>query len=256
MPTGRRESITFSLLSFFSMSRNCLTDSLPRPLSSTAQGVRRSNLAHKLGGPSKTSARRTELDKGGTLVLLLPGLFTGEAFMRPLQNHLLAAGVDSQTWGLGINSGPQEDVATWLKKIVQHLRARSKGYQNVVLVGWSLGGMIAREVAKEIRNVAHVITIGSPVAPSYDGTRLGWMAKLGLVNASIDEKTQKKFSTPPIAPVTAILGKQDWIVSEESCRYRERYPNVAYRSIDAGHFSLVVSESTFQVVEQTVIRRG
>lgn len=95
------------------------------------------------------------------VVILLPGFATGPSRMRYMAHQLERAGHKVKRWGLGHNLGPTEETLDLLAKRICEVRDRYG--QDVVLVGWSLGGIFAREAAKTVPDcVAKVITMGSP----------------------------------------------------------------------------------------------
>lgn len=95
------------------------------------------------------------------VVILLPGFATHPLRMRYMAQQLEAAGHKVKRWGMGFNFGPTDENFEILSRRVQHVHDRYG--EKVVLVGWSLGGIFAREVAKrQPELVAKVITMGSP----------------------------------------------------------------------------------------------
>ncbi len=118
-------------------------------------------------------------------VMLLPGFGTHPARMKPLGRVLEAAGHRVSDWGLGFNFGPSEERFERLCERVVAM-ARKEG-EPMVLVGWSLGGIFAREVArKHPEAVRLVITMGSP----FSGDRRAnnaWRAYQLIAGHSVDE---------------------------------------------------------------------
>lgn len=99
------------------------------------------------------------------VVILLPGFGTGPARMRYMAGQLERAGHRVKRWGLGHNLGPTSETLDLLGARIADVHARFG--QKVVLVGWSLGGVFAREVAKlHPDHVAKVVTMGSPFSHS------------------------------------------------------------------------------------------
>ncbi|MXO93792.1 alpha/beta fold hydrolase [Erythrobacter arachoides] len=95
------------------------------------------------------------------VVILLPGFATGPTRMRYMAEQLERAGHKVKRWGLGHNMGPTPETLNLIAARVAAVRERYG--QQVVLVGWSLGGVFAREVAKIVpEHVAKVVTMGSP----------------------------------------------------------------------------------------------
>ncbi len=94
-------------------------------------------------------------------VMVLPGFMTHPLRMRYMAQHLEKAGHTAKRWGLGFNLGPTEENLEQLEKRLLELHERSG--EKVVLLGWSLGGIFGRELAKrQPQAVAKVITMGSP----------------------------------------------------------------------------------------------
>lgn len=94
-------------------------------------------------------------------VMVLPGFMTHPYRMRYMAQHLEKAGHTAKRWGLGWNLGPTEENLEQLEARLLELHERSG--EKVVLLGWSLGGIFGRELAKrQPQAVAKVITMGSP----------------------------------------------------------------------------------------------
>lgn len=97
----------------------------------------------------------------GHPVLVLPGFGTGDSTTQPLRWALKRHGYTALPWGLGSNFGPTRRVARELRKLLAKVH-REHG-QTVSLIGWSLGGILARTLARESpEKVRQVITLGSP----------------------------------------------------------------------------------------------
>ena len=110
-------------------------------------------------------AMQIERAETSRVVILLPGFATGPRRMRYLAQHLEKAGHRVKRWGLGMNFGPTSDTIDILAERVRAVETRYG--KKVVLIGWSLGGVLAREVAKQVPgSVAKVISMGSPFSHS------------------------------------------------------------------------------------------
>jgi pimeloyl-ACP methyl ester carboxylesterase len=100
-------------------------------------------------------------DPAGEPVMVIPGFFASDRSTLGLQRALARHGYRVSGWGLGRNFGARADT---LDRIVRQLEKVSRG-RPVTLIGWSLGGIYAREVAKQRPDlVARVMTLGSPFA--------------------------------------------------------------------------------------------
>src|SRR5690606_28495105 len=99
------------------------------------------------------------------VVMLLPGFGTHPLRMRYMARCLERAGHKVKRWGLGFNLGPTEENFTLLEERIEQIFVRYD--REVVLVGWSLGGIFARELAKRRPDlIAKVVTMGSPFSGS------------------------------------------------------------------------------------------
>ncbi len=169
-------------------------------------------------------------------VMLLPGFATHPARMKGLRTVLENAGHRVADWGLGFNFGPDADRFDRLCERVT-LMARREG-QPLVLVGWSLGGLFAREIAhRHPAAVAMVITLGSP----FSGDRRAnnaWRAYQLITGHTVDAPPvgERAFGAKPPVPTIALWSPRDGIVSpRSSCgRPGERDRAVAMRCTHLG----------------------
>lgn len=97
----------------------------------------------------------------GQPVVVYPGYLTSNVSSIRLRRSLLAAGYSAYGWELGQNKGARADLLQRLEPQLERLALRHG--QPVALIGWSLGGLFAREVAKHRPDLVKlVITLGSP----------------------------------------------------------------------------------------------
>ena len=96
-------------------------------------------------------------------VLVLPGLMASDASTRVLRRFLHGLGYCVDGWALGRNRGPTAEIVDGMPRLLQDMAQRTGG--PVSIIGWSLGGVYARELARENPDqVRQVITLGSPFA--------------------------------------------------------------------------------------------
>lgn len=186
------------------------------------QATRRPRVAPEAAGASRP-------------VMLLPGFGTHPARMKPLGRVLEAAGHRVSDWGLGFNFGPSEERFERLCERVVAM-ARKEG-EPLVLVGWSLGGIFAREVARmHPEAVRLVITMGTP----FSGDRRAnnaWRAYQLIAGHSVDEPPiGMEMSAKPPVPTVALWSPRDGIVSPRSAcgRKGERDLAIAMRCTHLG----------------------
>jgi len=156
----------------------------------------------------------------GHPVVIFPGLAADKHSIGPLKDFCGKLGYTAYDWGRGFNTGPQGDVDAWLDDLAQHVRELVRKHrQPVSLVGWSLGGIYAREVAKKLNGrVRQVITIGTPFAGSAEQTNVSWIYR--LVNGqrpALDESLMARLRTAPDVPTTSIFSRSDGVVAWQAC---------------------------------------
>ncbi|MBP2335233.1 pimeloyl-ACP methyl ester carboxylesterase [Saccharothrix coeruleofusca] len=173
----------------------------------------------------------------GHTVLVLPGLGTTDSATAVLRGFLAGLGYDVHGWGLGRNIGPSVRVVEGLRLLLLSLAREGK----VSLVGWSLGGVFARELARQYPDlVRQVITLGSPYAmrdlrqtrvnPVYQLLARFYVAGAGLPPP---EHTRPPF---PVA-ATSVYSRSDGIVAWRTCVEEPAPPreNVAVASSHLGY---------------------
>src|SRR5918994_1198575 len=106
--------------------------------------------------------------RGSAPVVVLPGFRADDLSTFPLRSFLRGLGHEVEGWGLGRNGG---HVQSLLPKVARRVRAlHESGGRPVHLIGQSLGGVLAREIARDHpAAVAQVLTLGTPVVggPAY-----------------------------------------------------------------------------------------
>lgn len=186
-------------------------------------------------------------------VLLMPGFGTGPRAMRPLERFLRRRGHRVRDWGLGTNNGEAKRLRAELVPIVESAIAEYGG--PVVIVGWSFGGYIGREYAREHPGqVRRVITLGSPVigGPRYTTAAERYRAQ-GHDLDEIERAIINRYSTPLRVPVTAIYSKRDGIVAWPACVDRWS-ADVRHIEVQETHVGLILSPRVRAIVAEEVER--
>jgi hypothetical protein len=156
----------------------------------------------------------------GHPVVIFPGLAADSHSIGPLKDFCEGLGYVAHDWGRGFNTGPQGDPDTWLDELAQHvLELTGRRGEPVSLVGWSLGGVYAREVAKKLPGrVRQVITIGTPLAGDAGQTHASLV--YGLLSGQqlmLPAAMMARLRTAPDVPTTSIFSRSDGVVAWESC---------------------------------------
>jgi pimeloyl-ACP methyl ester carboxylesterase len=148
----------------------------------------------------------------GHPVLVLPGLVAGDGSTWPLRRFLDELGYVTYPWELGTNFGPRGETIPKLLRRVRDLERRHA--RRVSLIGWSLGGAMARGIAARLpERTRSVITLGSPVQPHGHATN-AWKVFEAVSGWKIDDPELVRLARkhPPV-PTTSIFSKGDGIVS-------------------------------------------
>ena len=158
----------------------------------------------------------------GHPVLVLPGFMTSDTSTRILRRFLRTLGYDAHTWNLGRNLGPRA-IGQQGEKLVDRLREVHEATgQKVSIVGWSLGGVMARLLARRAPDhVRQVITLGSPFAGSPKSSNV-WRLYEYMSGTAVEGQHTKgmlaEIAAPPAVPTTAIFTKADGVVAWETCQ--------------------------------------
>lgn len=164
--------------------------------------------------PAKEHGRGESGGMGGDIIVL-PGFLASDRTTARLRKSLNAAGYRAHGWGLGRNRGVTSDMLNRLDQRIERLALTAP----VILIGWSLGGLIAREYAKHApHRVSKVITLGSPFSGdprANNAWRLYELIAGHKVDAPpIDTVLNEK---PPV-PTIAFWSRQDGVVAPASAR--------------------------------------
>jgi len=152
-------------------------------------------------------------------VLVFPGLLASDASTVPLRAFLRWLGYDVRGWDLGRNNGPTEEILAGLPRAVLDHAERTG--RPVSLIGWSLGGIYAREMARRHpRQVRQVITLGSPYAmrDSRQSHAHGPYQRLRSLHAPAARMPSQEQRARPIAvPSTSVYSRWDGVVAWQAC---------------------------------------
>lgn len=153
----------------------------------------------------------------GHPVLVLPGLAAGDISTRPLRAYLRAQGYAAHGWKQGQNRGLRDGVQESLYARLKELADRYQ--RKVSLIGWSLGGIYARDLAHEMPDrVRQVITLGSPFAGSPKATN-AWRLYEFLSGRTVEQEQPRRVEMrkPPPVPATSIYSRTDGVVAWQTC---------------------------------------
>lgn len=154
------------------------------------------------------------LPKGdGHPVIFFPGFVASDRSTKPMRKLLDALGYETYGWGLGRNlkfNPTREAKMNLLLEKVYKTHGRK-----VSIVGWSLGGVFAREVAKSNPDmVRSVISLGSPISGDMEHSNAGLLYEFfnGKPDARMEARLKSISLAPPV-PTTSIYTKTDGVVA-------------------------------------------
>lgn len=194
----------------------------------------------------------------GHPVLVLPGLAATDASTIALRGYLKDLGYAPHGWDLGRNLGHHHTVeGEMLERLLElHTRYRRK----VSLIGWSLGGVFARELAKAAPHAARlVISLGSPITGcatstnawhAYEfasGKRVGRRCRSKAQKIAVERGAESdmdcpvcghgKRHAPPTVPSTSIFSRSDGIVAWQ-CSLEPDHEHTENIEIEGSHCGL------------------
>jgi len=182
----------------------------------------------------------------GHSVLVLPGLVASDASTRPLRSYLADRGYDVHGWGLGRNLGLRPGIESKMKARLREIH-RTSG-RKVSIVGWSLGGVFAREIAGAVPDaVRSVITLGSPIRGNPRSTNAWWIYELASGQSVDDPKLRLPRAAAPPAPTTSIYSRTDGIVAWQ-CSVEMPTYNSESIEVMGSHCGLGVNASVWYAV--------
>jgi hypothetical protein len=148
----------------------------------------------------------------GHTVLVFPGLAAPDSSTGLLRTFLRHRGYEPQRWEQGFNLGPRPGVLEASLRRVHELSDRSG--RTISLIGWSLGGVYARELAKLAPGrVRCVISLGSPFAGSPKASNAWRLYECISGKRADDAEAHACLKEAPPVPTTSIYSRSDGVVS-------------------------------------------
>lgn len=184
----------------------------------------------------------------GRPVLVLPGFMNGESSTALLRASLTSAGFDAHGWGEGMNFGARADALERLSRRIDDLGRASGG--ELILIGWSLGGMFARALAQRHPEACRlVVTLGSPFAGDRRANN-AWRLYEALNDHKVDNPPfSEDPGVKPLARTIAIWSARDGIVAP-SCAAGEAGQSDVRIEVPFKHFELVAARAAVGAVLQ------
>lgn len=192
----------------------------------------------------------------GRPVLVLPGFLGDDPSTKPMRMLLRSLGHDAHGWGLGRNIGPTDEILDGLFDLLE-----DKAQDGPVdLVGWSLGGLYAREMARLAPSaVRQVITLGSPFQivgrqDSNVSTAFGAFEEFHSDRVMIPRIPSWARDPIPVA-ATSIYTRGDGIVRWDHCLNRD-FPHTENVEVRGSHCGLGHNPAAMVVVADRLAQQG
>lgn len=186
----------------------------------------------------------------GHSVIVFPGLSASDGSTIPLRNYLFSKGYRVSGWNQGHNFGPRAGVLETASLQVRETFEAS-GQRKVSLIGWSLGGVYARELAKlHPEHVRCVITLGTPFSGAPESTNAWRLFRL-TSGRDIRTETQRfDLAAAPPVPTTSIYSRTDGIVAwQGSIQHPDpRQPRTENIEVMASHLGIGMNPSSLWAV--------
>ena len=151
----------------------------------------------------------------GPPALVIPGFLAGDRTTMEIRRALARAGWRAHPWGLGTNLGAKADT---LVRLGQRLRDIYDG-RPVLLVGWSLGGMFARELAHANPGLVRaVVTLGSPFSGDLKTNTNVRALYERIAGHDVNQPPFERLAGKPPVPCLAFWSRRDGIVAPAAAR--------------------------------------
>ncbi|AXQ30979.1 alpha/beta fold hydrolase [Solimonas sp. K1W22B-7] len=190
----------------------------------------------------------------GEPVMVIPGFGASDANTAALRTALTRLGYEAVGWGCGRNMGMRAQVRDRLSQSLRSLH-QERG-RKVTLIGWSLGGVFAREMARhQPQLVRRVFTLGSPFNGHPNANNL--VKLFALLNPKMRgapdmDGFRRRIPAPPV-PCTAIHTKSDGIVAWQ-CSVETEGAQIENVEVRGSHFGLPLNPQVLKVIAERMAK--
>lgn len=182
-------------------------------------------------------------------VLVLPGFMASDRSTAPLRSLLIDLGYEAVGWNLGRNVRIDDERVSALTACVDSLHELTGG--KISIVGWSLGGVLGREMAKASpHKVRQVISLGSPISDDRNHSNarhlFEWLN--GREPAPMRQGKFRNLAVAPPVPTTSIYTRTDGVVHWRGSIQEPDHPQTENIEVFASHCGLGVNPSVAYVI--------
>jgi pimeloyl-ACP methyl ester carboxylesterase len=184
----------------------------------------------------------------GHPVLALPGFLASDLSMMPLRRYLRELGYDAHAWRMGRNLGGLVRMRDALRARLAEIHGQTG--RKVSLVGWSLGGVYARDLALQAPEmVRYVVTLGSPFANDVRATNATRLYEM-LSGERVEDFAALRNAIAGDLPVptSSIYSRSDGIVNWRTCLLQPSQTAENIEVLLASHIGLGVNPAALWAV--------
>ena len=188
----------------------------------------------------------------GHPVIVFPGLGASDITTAPLRNFLQERGYTPYPWKQGFNFGPRHGVLARCREQLHQVSDRHR--ERVSLIGWSLGGLYARELAKEQPDHARcVITLGTPFAGHPRATNAWRFYEMVSGQSTHDPALMEQIRGTPPCPTTSIYSKSDGVVAWQ-CSINPAAPHAENIEVHASHIGMGMNPLALYAIADRLVQ--
>jgi pimeloyl-ACP methyl ester carboxylesterase len=185
--------------------------------------------------------------ESGPPVLVIPGFIAHDRTTTALRRAFADAGWRVHGWKMGVNRGARAETVDRLKRRLDEIAVD----EEVLVVGWSLGGLFARELARAVpERISAVVTLGSPFSGDPKQNNV-WRLYQLVAGHKVDEPPIPRITDKPPVPQLALWSRRDGLIAPRAARGLEGESDKAVE-LDCTHMAFGVSRRTARHVVREV----
>jgi pimeloyl-ACP methyl ester carboxylesterase len=185
----------------------------------------------------------------GPTALVIPGFVAHDRTTAPLRKALAEAGWRVHGWEMGLNRGVRADTVERLRRRLDAIGDR----EPILVVGWSLGGLFARELARAVPGrVRAVVTLGSPFSGDPKQNNVWRLYEL-IARHRVDEPPIPRITGKPPVPTLALWSRKDGLIAPRSARGLEEERDKAVE-LDCTHMAFGISRKAAREAVREIAR--
>jgi len=196
--------------------------------------------------------RLTDAKRGdGSPILVIPGFATGDRSTVILRKYLSWLGYSAHGWGMGCNLGAKT-IGLHNERLIARVNSVYSQYgRKVSLIGWSMGGIMARMVSRVIPDkVEQIISLGAPFAGD-PFANTAWKVYERMSGHSLSHPVARaqiaESRLPPPVPSISLYSRSDGVVAWQSCLEPE-HPHTLNIEVNSAHCGFGFSPHVLRTV--------